>query len=245
MGPNAEHGDHGGISVTVEPGVSSPCRTGSGSESDPEVELTDNDAEPVRSRSGWARFLRELPGVLVLALVLAVLLKTFLVQAFFIPSPSMIPTLEVDDRVLVSKIAYRFSDPVRGDVIVFDSPFVTQNRPESFGQKVMRNVLEAIGIRAADVQDLIKRVVAVGGDRLEIRDNQVLVNGAALDEPYAAPGYRMRDIAPIYVPDGHVWVMGDNRNNSQDSRRFGPVSTDSVVGRAFVRIWPADRWGGL
>ena len=194
---------------------------------------------------GWTRFLRELPGVLLMALLLAVLIKTFLLQAFFIPSPSMIPTLEIDDRVLVSKIAYRFNGPEQGDVIVFDSPLITDDLQESFPQKVTRNVLEAVGIRTTYVEDLIKRVIAVGGDRLEIRNNQMFVNGVPFDEPYLAPGFKMRDRAPVYIPTDHVWVMGDNRNNSQDSRRFGPVPMDEVVGRAFVRIWPLSRWEGL
>ena len=217
-------GAEAGVDTTTAPAVSSVSR---------------------RPRSAGARFFRELPGVLLLALLLAVVIKTFLMQAFFIPSPSMVPTLEIDDRVLVSKIAYRFNGPEQGDVIVFDSPFLTDDRQEAFWEKVVRNVLEAVGIRTARVEDLIKRVVAVGGDRLEIHDNQVWVNGAALDEPYLAPGYRMGDVAPRYVPAGQVWVMGDNRNNSQDSRRFGTVPMDDIIGRAFVRIWPVPRWGGL
>lgn len=209
------------------------------------VDAPDGAAERGTPPSSRARLFRELPGLILFALLAAVLLKTFLLQAFFIPSSSMIPTLEIDDRVLVSMIAYKFDGPVQGDVIVFDSPFFQNDLQESFGQKVMRNVLESVGIRAAGVQDMIKRVGAVGGDRLEIRDNRVLVNGVALNEPYLVPESRMRDMAPMYVPAGHVWVMGDNRNNSRDSRRFGPIPTDNVVGRAFVRIWPVPRWGSL
>ena len=100
-------------------------------------------------------------------------------------------------------------------------------------------------MRTANIEDLIKRVVAVGGDRLEIRGNRLILNGLPLDEPYLEPGADMEDMAPFYIPDGHVWVMGDNRNNSQDSRRFGLVSTEEVVGRAFARIWPPSRWAGL
>lgn len=192
----------------------------------------------------WPRFLRELPGVLALSVVLAVLLKTFLIQAFFIPSPSMVPTLAVDDRVLVSKIAYSFGGPQRGDVIVFDSPYVP-DRPESFLQKAARSIREAFGVQTASIEDLIKRVVAVGGDRLEVRGNRLFVNGLPVDEPYLESGVAMRDAPPFYVPDGHLWVMGDNRNNSQDSRRFGSIPAEDVVGRAFVRIWPPSRWAGL
>ncbi|MCY4370937.1 MAG: signal peptidase I [bacterium] len=198
-----------------------------------------------RDRPRVFRFFRELPGVLLLALVLAVVIKTFLLQAFFIPSSSMLPTFEIDDRVLVSKIAYRLSGPQPGDLIVFDSPFASDSPQEPLWERGVRNVLESVGVRTAQVEDLIKRVIAVGGDRLEIRGNRVLVNGIPLDEPYLAAGYRMRDMAAFYVPAGHVWVMGDNRDNSQDSRRFGPVPSEDVVGRAFVRIWPLTRWEGL
>ena len=209
------------------------------------VDALEGHTEPPERSGTWSRFWRELPGVLGLSVLLAVLLKTFLIQAFFIPSPSMIPTLEIDDRVLVSKISYSFGGPERGDVIVFDSPYLADDRPESLWQKVVRNLREAFGVQTANIEDLIKRVVAVGGDRIEIRSNRLILNGAPLEEPYLEPGARMRDMAPIYVPDGHLWVMGDNRNNSQDSRRFGPVPVDEVVGRAFVRIWPLSRWGGL
>lgn len=190
-------------------------------------------------------FFRELFGVLLLAFVLAVLIKTFLLQAFFIPSPSMLPTLQIDDRVMVSKIAYTFHGPRSGEVIVFDSPLVSDLPQETLWERGVGDVLEAVGFRTSRVEDLIKRVIAVGGDRLEIRDNRVLVNGLVLDEPYLTPGYRMRDLAPFYVPAGHVWVMGDNRDNSQDSRRFGPVPVEDVIGRAFVRLWPLSRWEGL
>lgn len=207
-------------------------------------------AEPDPDKGGrgnhpWSRFLRELPGVIIVAFALAILIKTFLVQAFFIPSPSMLPTLEIDDRVLVSKLAYRLHGPEHGDLVVFDSPVLTDERPETLWERAVRNVLEGVGVRTGRVEDLIKRVIAVGGDRLEIRNNQVWVNGTAIDEPYLEPGYHMADLAPLYVPVDHVWVMGDNRDNSQDSRRFGPVPTDEVIGRAFVRIWPITRWDGL
>ena len=202
-------------------------------------------SEPPEHAGLWPRFLRELPGVLLLSIVLAVLLKTFLVQAFFIPSPSMVPTLAVDDRVLVSKIAYSFGGPQRGDVIVFDSPYLSDERSESLLEAAARNIREAFGVRTANIEDLIKRVVAVGGDRLEISGNRLILNGLPLDEPYLEPGAAMEDMAPFYIPDGHVWVMGDNRNNSQDSRRFGSIPAEEVVGRAFVRIWPPSRWAGL
>ena len=199
------------------------------------------DEAPEKSLS----FIYELPILILIALVVAVLIKTFLIQAFFIPSASMVPTLAVDDRVLVNKLAYTFGEPGAGDVVVFDSPFGSDGPEESWMEKVTRNVAEALGLRTADAADLIKRIVAVGGDTVEIRDNEVLVNGVAVTETYLAAGSTMPDMAPTEVPADHVWVMGDNRNKSQDSRRFGAIPVADVIGRAFVTVWPVDRWGGL
>lgn len=191
-------------------------------------------------------FLYELPILVLIALIVAVVIKTFLIQAFFIPSASMVATLEVNDRVLVNKLAFTFGEPGVGDVIVFDSPFATDGPDESVVEKVTRNIAEALGLRTAGAADLIKRIVAVGGDTVEIDNNRVLVNGVAIDESaYLAPGSTMPDMAVTTIPDGHVWVMGDNRNKSQDSRRFGPIPSEEIIGRAFVIVWPFDRWGGL
>lgn len=187
----------------------------------------------------------ELPILVLIALVVAVLIKTFLVQAFWIPSGSMIHTLEINDRVLVNKLSYLFGDPERGDVVVFDPPFGVEDDSEPLLQAIVRNVAESLGLQTPDVEDLIKRIVAVGGEELEIRDNRVLVDGTPLDEPYLDDSVFMPDYGPVEVPIGTVFVMGDNRSRSQDSRRFGPIATDSIVGRAFVRVWPFDRWGGL
>lgn len=206
---------------------------------------SDPDAH-VEQKSAALSFLWELPILVLVALVVAVIIKTFLFQAFFIPSGSMIPTLEISDRVLVNKLAYEFGgEPRRGDVVVFDSPFASDDVQESLVQKVTRNVAEALGMHTGSSEDLIKRVIAVGGDTIEIADNQVLVNGVRLDEPYLAPTATMPDFGPEVVPEGHVFVMGDNRSRSQDSRRFGPIPQEDIIGRAFVRVWPVDRWGGL
>ena len=123
---------------------------------------------------------------MLVALAVAVLIKTFLVQAFYIPSGSMIPTLEINDRVLVNKLAYRFGDPQRGDVVVFDS-----NGPEvdeSVVEGVLRHVAEAVGLRTAATDDFIERVIAVEGDTVGIAGNQVLVNGEPIDEPTCLRG---------------------------------------------------------
>ena len=203
----------------------------------------DGSDEPEETSEGALSFIYELPILILVALVVAVVIKTFLIQAFFIPSGSMEPTLEVDDRVLVNKLAYTFGEPGPGDVIVFDSPFGTDEPDESLVDKVTRNVAEALGLRTADAADLIKRIVAVGGDIVEIHDSQVFVNGVALDEPYVAQASSMPDMDSVEIPLGHVWVMGDNRNRSQDSRRFGAIPVDDVIGRAFVRVWPVRSLG--
>jgi signal peptidase I len=174
-----------------------------------------------------------------------VLIKTFLVQAFYIPSGSMMDTLLEGDRVMVNKLAYRFGDPSRGDVIVFDSPLEPSERESIFGAAV-RHVAESLGLSSPD-SALIKRVIAIEGEVIEIRDNQVLVDGVAVDEPYIPERSRMRNFGPVTVPDGHVFVMGDNRRPgmSTDSRSFGAIPESDIVGKAFIRVWPPSRWGGL
>jgi signal peptidase I len=188
-------------------------------------------------------FVLELPGLLLGALIIAVLLKTFVVQPFYIPSESMLETLQVNDRVMVSKLSYRVGGIERGDVVVFEiGPEVEMSAAES----VVKAVLDALGIRSSGQEDLIKRVIALGGDRVEIRDNQVFVNDSALYEPYISDP-AMPDMALQTIPTGMIWVMGDHRCGgcSQDSRFIGPIPVEDVIGKAIVRIWPFDRVGGL
>ena len=212
---------------------------------DPSLEALREDARTRGEKSDATRaFWKELPVLIVVALVVAVLIKTFLVQAFFIPSASMRDTLLEGDRVMVNKLAYRFGDVSPGDVIVFDSPLQEEGDGENLLGAIVRNVGEALGLSTPDTA-LIKRVIGVGGDTIEIRDNAVLVNGRQIDEPYLSASVRMADYGPFEVPAGHVFVMGDNRNQSEDSRRFGPVPESDVIGQAFVRVWPPSRWGGL
>jgi signal peptidase I len=173
-----------------------------------------------------ARTIVEWVAVIGGGIVIALVIEAFFIQAFWIPSPSMVPTLEVGDRVLVNKLAYRWGDVERGDVVVFE-------RPEG---------LEGNG----NPKDLIKRVIAVGGDTIESRNGLVYVNGERVDESgYLEPGTPTDDLPPTEVPEGQVFVMGDNRTNSQDSRVFGAVSEDTIVGRAFVKVLPLSDIGWL
>ena len=212
-------------------------------------------------RSLW----KELPFLVVIALVLAVVIKTFFVQAFVIPSVSMENTLVKNDRVLVDKFSPWFgAEPQRGQVIVFKDPggwLTGAEAPHPSSNAVLRDtqsVLSAIGLMpSADDGDLIKRVIAVGGDTVVCKAGAPLsVNGVALKEPYLYPGATPCDQAPVgtvTVPKGYLWVMGDNRGDSEDSRYHyqGPGSTagfvplSDVVGRAFVVAWPVSHWASL
>jgi len=188
----------------------------------------------------------EFPLLIGAALLIAVLIKTFLFQAFWIPSSSMEDTLQIYDRVLVSKISYEFSDISRLDVIVFDDPRAGFEQPdESALERAVRNLKESIGL-ATPQSEFIKRVIGVPGDIVQGTDGSVYVNGVPLVEPYLKqPELPIRDFGPIEVPEDHLFVMGDNRRASQDSRIFGPIPVDDVVGKAFVIIWPIGRLGGV
>ena len=186
--------------------------------------------------------------LLVVAVLVALFVKTFVAQAFFIPSGSMEPQLEVGDRVVVSRIAYRLHEPRRGDLVVF--PSVTEDVPSDGGvlpARIARDVLEGLGLRKPAETDLIKRVIGLPGEVVEGRGGRVYVDGLELLEPYLDPDLATQGFDPVTVPDGHVFVMGDNRlpNMSQDSRAFGPVPIDSIVGRAVARVWPPNRAANL
>ena len=197
------------------------------------------ETEEPRRRS----FIAELPGLLLTALVIAVVIKTFLVQPFWIPSESMLPTIEVNDRVMVNKLAYDWGEPERGDVVVFRDPREVEIE-ESIPEAVIRSVLEAVGIRTRGSDDLIKRVIGLPGETVEVKDNHVVVNGTPLEEPYLVDVF-MPDEPAITIGEKEVFVMGDNRNASFDSRRFGPIPLDDLVGQAFVTIWHLSHFGGF
>jgi signal peptidase I len=171
-------------------------------------------------------------------------IKTFLIQPFWIPSESMLDTIHVNDRVMVNKLAFRFGEPQRGDVVVFRNPSEPEI-DESIPEAVIRSVLEAVGIRTRGEDDLIKRVIGLPGETITISENQVHVNGVALEEPYLAPDLVMPDEGPFEVGEDEVFLMGDNREFSFDSRRFGNIPLEDLVGRAFVIIWPVENFGSL
>ena len=212
----------------------------------PPSDAPDGAAVEAEARKPRIPFWVEFPILIVVALAVAILIKTFLFQAFYIPSSSMEDTLQINDRVLVSKLDYVVGEVSRGDIIVFDDPRGGFEEPaESVIQSAVRNVLESIGLRTPR-SEFIKRVIATGGDMVEAREGDVWVNGERLDEPYVKdPGYEHPDFGPVRVPEATFFVMGDNRASSQDSRFFGPIPSDDVVGRAFVIIWPPSRWGGI
>jgi signal peptidase I len=189
-------------------------------------------------------FWLELPLLIIAALAIAVVIKTFFLQAFWIPSSSMEDTLLINDRVMVNKLAYRVGDLQRGHIVVFDDPRGGAAPQEGILEATRRNISEAVGLSVPRTE-FIKRVVGLPGERVEIIDNQVLIDGTPIEEPYLKTGWLMPDFGPVVVPAGEMFVMGDNRNSSQDSRYFGSVPTDTVVGRAFVIMWPPSRWSGL
>ncbi len=197
------------------------------------------DAEPteVHHRS-TTRSVIEWIAVIGGALIVALVIKTFLIQAFYIPSGSMESTLEIGDRVLVNKLSYRVHDVNRGDLVVFEAA----EGEGDCGQPVNQAAASAA---EGGIKDLIKRVIGLPGDVVEGRDGQLLVNDRILVEPYLDDGVTTSDFEPATIPEGCIWVMGDNRGDSRDSRSFGPIDEDHIVGRAFVRVWPLTNLGFL
>jgi signal peptidase I len=177
-----------------------------------------------------ARWLTALEWVVLVAaaLTVALLVKTFLFQAFYIPSDSMYPTLKTGDRVIVNKLSYRLHPVHRGDIVVFKTP----RNPDGT-------------LIDPSVKDLVKRVIGLPGERIEARDDgHVYVNGKLLREPYLPRGVRTDPgFKPITIPKDSYWVMGDNRTNSKDSRFFPQhfIKRQDIVGRVFVRVWPLNR----
>jgi signal peptidase I len=213
----------------------------------PEPETPPYHQEDER-QPGLLAVVRETVVLVALAVLLAVVFKTFLVAAFYIPSGSMESTLNISDRVLVEKVSYRFGDVQRGDVVVFvhDDPGFETAGPSNPVAGFFSSLGQAVGVVPPSDRDFIKRVVGLPGDTITCRGGKVFRNGAPVDEPYLDPGTQTENCArTTTVPPGELFVMGDNRGNSQDSRAFGPIDRDDVVGRAFVRIWPLNHIGWL
>jgi signal peptidase I len=186
--------------------------------------LPSTEVSKARRRSNGTRQAIEWLVLVVGALVIAVLIKTFLFQAFYIPSASMDPTLKVHDRVLVNKLSYHLHSVHRGDIVVFKAP------PQE---------------ETAQIKDLVKRVIGLPGDTIEARDNHVYINDRLLKEPYLPAGTVTDDLPKQVIPANSYFMMGDNRGESSDSRVFGPIKRSTIIGRAFVRMWPLTHLGFL
>jgi len=210
-----------------------------------------NDAgglSPKQEKSGTSKLV-ELVGIVVFALLLAFVIQAFLVKTYKIPSGSMEPTLDIGQRVLVNRIGMNFGDPSVGDIVVFHPPAGADVQPARCGAPDEgQGSSRACATPTEDESDqtFIKRVVGVGGDRLSIRDGRVIRNGRATDEPFineCGDGFGCDFPATITVPEGSFYMMGDNRGASDDSRYWGPVTKDQLIGTAFATYWPPKRIG--
>jgi signal peptidase I len=210
--------------VTDDPGTPEPPVT------DPGNGAAGPGPAPKR-RTGRSWFI-ELVVIVVVVLGASFLVRTFVVQTFYIPSGSMIPTLQVGDRILVDKLSYHLHGVGRGDIVVFSKPPLEQQ----------------------NINDLVKRVIGLPGETISSQNGQIYINGKLLKEPWLQPGVKSTPgpnpvpfnlDKPYKIPVGEYYVMGDNRSDSEDSRYFGPIPRSLIVGRAFVRIWPLSHIGGI
>ena len=206
----------------------------------PSRHVTSHERQQHQTLGQW---FKEIVLLGVIAILTAVVLTNYVVQAFFIPSESMENTLKIDDRVLVNKVVYKMREPKPGDIVVFTSPEKTTADLPKTGPvgKVLNEAAQGLGLRSS-VQDLIKRVIAVGGQTVEVKIGSVFVDGVQIDEPYRKDFLPMSDMSPVEVPEDKVFVMGDNRSQSRDSRSFGAIDADTIVGRAFALLWPVHRF---
>ena len=188
--------------------------------------MIDVSLKKILSADSWGKTIwgsvREWVLVVVVALLAALVLRATLIQTYYIPSTSMTPTLEVGDRLMVYKLAFSIGDVEKGDLVVFSRPSRLPDSP---------------------INDFVKRVVALEGEKVEVTDGALYIDGSRVDEPYLESSTVTNDFEEVEVPDGHVFVMGDNRQNSRDSRDFGPIQEELLVGEVFLRIWPFNNFG--
>lgn len=216
-------------------GLARPDRDGTEAE-----ELIPLEPPPVPPSA--LRSLLELPLLLVVAALVALIVKALMAQAFYIPSESMFPQLTEGDRVVVSRLSYRLHDPRRGDIVVFDDPgAVSDPDPDPLPIRLGRDALQAVGIVRPTEKELIKRIIGLPGESIAASGGVLYIDGQPLFEPYLPPTAYTADFPITLVPEGHVFVMGDNRTNSKDSRSFGPIAESRIVGRALLTAWPLQR----
>jgi signal peptidase I len=205
------------------------------------------DEEPRKkkeSRHPALQFLTELPGLVIMAFALALLIKSTLIQAFWIPTGSMEPTLIPGDRVIVAKVPYYFHDPERGDIIVFEEPDPAKAPDRGVIGAFTHWLGQGLGFSPPDNPDYIKRVIGEPGDVVYAKQGHVFVNGLEISEPYLRQ--KTAKFPRTTVPPGKLFVMGDNRSNSLDSRfGLGFVPIDRVIGKAVIIIWPIHDMAGL
>ena len=255
--PEPEHEPEPGTPPEAEPEAAPEVPAAS----EPSTETA--PAPRAKKKRSWLRHLAELPVLILIAFVIAIVIKTFLVQAFFIPSGSMIPTLHVGDRVLVEKVSYRFGGPRRGQVVVFEKDVFGETPDLPWYDDARNFVRELLGLPTGIEEDYIKRVVAIGGDTIRYygEPRRLYVNATEVPQDYvnrgqdrSSPTITAQDCKRLQmqaegggcvVPAGKVFVMGDNRGNSEDSRILGPIDEDKIVGHAFVIIWPPKDFGTL
>lgn len=199
----------------------------------------DSNRSPTHSSR---RYLAEGAGLVVLAIVVAVVVRTFVLQAYYIPSASMVPQLRVNDRVVVSRLAYDLHRPHRGDVVVFAAPPGEAPLPphRNLPSRLVHDVGSGLGL-STDQTVLIKRVIGLPGETVQGQGGRIYINGRLLIEPYLPKTTKTSTFGPDRIPAGTVWVMGDNRGDSADSRVFGAIPERTLVGRAVWRIWPPQR----